>query len=100
MMRKNPHLTSADIPASDADWHSIGEFALSYAVDEAGGLTLVECKLDANVESKRTVIGQVFEYAGALWRMEHQDQGIDTVVFSKRALALRCSEGPERLGCV
>ncbi|MGH3641706.1 MAG: hypothetical protein ACREJT_04550 [Myxococcota bacterium] len=37
------------------------------AADEAGGLTLVECKLDANVESKRTVIGQVFEYASALW---------------------------------
>lgn len=40
-------------------------------VDEGGGLTLVECKLDANVESKRTVIGQVFEYASALWRMEY-----------------------------
>lgn len=26
----NSDLTAADIPASDADWHSIGEFALSY----------------------------------------------------------------------
>lgn len=52
------------------------------AVDEAGGRTLVECKLDANVESKRTVIGQVFEYASALWRMEYED--LDLLV-SERA---------------
>jgi len=43
------------------------------AVDEAGNLTLVECKLDANAESKRTVVAQVVEYASALWRMEYDD---------------------------
>lgn len=57
------------------------------AVDEAGGLTLVECKLDANVESKRTVIGQVLEYASALWRMEYDH--LDAVVCNRtdRSLA-------------
>lgn len=52
------------------------------AVDEAGNLTLVECKLDANVESKRTVIGQIVEYASALWRMAYDD--LDRLV-SERA---------------
>lgn len=56
------------------------------AVDEAGGLTLVECKLDANVESKRTVIGQVLEYASALWRMEYND--LDALVRNRTDRAL------------
>lgn len=37
-------------------------------VDEDGGITIIECKLAANPEVKRKVIGQVLEYAAFLWR--------------------------------
>ena len=37
-------------------------------VDEAGNITVIECKLAANPEVKRKVIGQVLEYAAYLWR--------------------------------
>jgi len=37
-------------------------------LDEEGGITILECKLAANPEVKRKVIGQVLEYAAFLWR--------------------------------
>jgi hypothetical protein len=37
-------------------------------VDEEGGISILECKLAANPEVKRKVIGQVVEYAAFLWR--------------------------------
>jgi len=37
-------------------------------VDETGSVTVIECKLAANPEVKRKVIGQVLEYAAYLWR--------------------------------
>jgi hypothetical protein len=37
-------------------------------IDEAGGITILECKLATNPEVKRKVIGQVLEYAAYLWR--------------------------------
>jgi hypothetical protein len=37
-------------------------------VDEQGGISILECKLAANPEVKRKVIGQVLEYAAFLWR--------------------------------
>src|SRR3989304_4525999 len=37
-------------------------------IDEAGGITILECKLATNPEVKRKVIGQVLEYAAFLWR--------------------------------
>lgn len=40
-------------------------------VDSEGGITLVECKLRANPEIRRSVIGQVFAYAAGLWRMSY-----------------------------
>jgi hypothetical protein len=36
-------------------------------VDELGGISILECKLAANPEVKRKVIGQVLEYAAFLW---------------------------------
>ena len=37
-------------------------------VDEEGGITILECKLAANPEVKRKVMGQVLEYAAFLWK--------------------------------
>jgi hypothetical protein len=42
-------------------------------VDAHGRLTLVECKLKANPEIRRAVIGQILVYAGGLWRMSYDD---------------------------
>lgn len=56
------------------------------AVDEAGGLTLIECKLDKNAESKRTVLGQIVEYASALWRMPYDD--LDVLVSGRAGRSL------------
>ena len=38
-------------------------------VDRAGAITIVECKLRANSEIRRWVIGQVFSYAAGLWQL-------------------------------
>jgi hypothetical protein len=43
------------------------------AVDAHGQLTLVECKLKANSEIRRAVVGQILAYAGGLWRMSYDD---------------------------
>jgi hypothetical protein len=39
----------------------------------SGDVVLIECKLRANPEIKREVIGQQFEYAGFLWEMTFDD---------------------------
>jgi hypothetical protein len=39
----------------------------------AGDIVLMECKLKANPEIKRKVVGQLFEYAGYLWNMTFDD---------------------------
>jgi hypothetical protein len=39
------------------------------AVDSDGALTIVECKLAANQEARREIIGQVFDYAAQLSKM-------------------------------
>lgn len=41
-------------------------------VDEAGGITIIECKLAANPEVRRKVVGQLLEYAAYLWQMTYQ----------------------------
>ena len=38
------------------------------AVDEDGTITVVECKLGANRDERRKVIGQVQDYASAIWQ--------------------------------
>jgi hypothetical protein len=47
----------------------------SYAIDlvgvgSDGTISLIECKLARNLEAKRTVVGQVLEYAASVWRMD------------------------------
>ncbi len=42
-------------------------------VSAAGDLTIVECKLKANPEIRREVVGQILAYAGGLWRMSYDE---------------------------
>ena len=39
----------------------------------AGEITIVECKLAANADSKRKVIGQILEYAAHLWQITYDE---------------------------
>jgi hypothetical protein len=42
-------------------------------VDATGAITIVECKRASNPECRRSVVGQVVEYAAGLWRLEYED---------------------------
>lgn len=42
-------------------------------VDTDGSITIVECKLNANPEVRRTIVGQVFDYASRLSEMSFED---------------------------
>jgi len=42
-------------------------------VDAEGEITIVECKLVKNKELRRKVIGQLFEYGDALWKLDVED---------------------------
>jgi hypothetical protein len=42
-------------------------------VDAKGQIAIVECKRASNPESRRYVIGQVFEYAAGLWKCDYED---------------------------
>lgn len=39
-------------------------------LDGEGAITVVECKLRTNAEARRTVVGQVLDYASRLWQMD------------------------------
>lgn len=43
------------------------------AFGPGGEIAIVECKLAANPESKRKVIGQILEYAAYLWEMTYEE---------------------------
>ena len=42
-------------------------------VDAEGQIAIVECKRASNPECRRWVIGQVFEYAAGLWKLDYKD---------------------------
>lgn len=59
---------------------AVGEFGLPgsgstdvLAFSADGDIAIIECKLAANPESKRKVIGQILEYASYLWRMSYTE---------------------------
>lgn len=59
---------------------AIGEFGLPgsgntdvLAFSADGDIAIIECKLAANPESKRKVIGQILEYASYLWGMSYPE---------------------------
>ena len=42
-------------------------------VDVTGEVTLVECKLASNPQIRREIVGQMFDYASRLWKMDVDD---------------------------
>lgn len=59
---------------------AVGEFGLPgsgatdiLAFSADGDIAVVECKLAANPESKRKVVGQILEYAAYLWEMDYEE---------------------------
>ena len=42
-------------------------------VDASGDITVVECKLAANPEIRRRVVGQLLAYASAIWQMSFEE---------------------------
>jgi hypothetical protein len=42
-------------------------------VDAQGGITIIECKLHSNPESRREVVGQILEYSAQLCGMEFEE---------------------------
>jgi hypothetical protein len=51
---------------------SVGSVDL-VGVSASGWITVVECKLKANSEIKRSIVGQLFAYGSALWEMPFED---------------------------
>lgn len=51
---------------------SVGSVDL-VAVEPSGSISVVECKLAANSEARRAVIGQIFSYAASLHGMSYED---------------------------
>jgi hypothetical protein len=43
------------------------------AVESSGQIVLCECKLDANEDARRKVVGQLLSYAGSAWQLECDD---------------------------
>jgi hypothetical protein len=49
----------------------VGNYAIDLVgVGSDGSVSLIECKLANNREAKRTVVGQILEYAAGVWRMD------------------------------
>jgi hypothetical protein len=57
-------------------------------VDPEGAITLAECKLKANPEIRRQVIGQVFAYAASRWRMSYDEFDQAFAARAHKSLAL------------
>jgi hypothetical protein len=53
-------------------------------VNAEGEIAIVECKRATNPESRRSVIGQVFEYAAGLWKLDYS--GFERLLKSRGTL--------------
>lgn len=73
-----PMAVATEVPIA-----SIG-YADIVGVDAAGDITVVECKLRANPEIRRQVVGQVFAYASGLWGLSYEE--FDAVFASGAAI--------------
>ena len=57
----------------------VDEFAVAsgfvdlVGVGSTGSITICECKKEDNAEIRRTVVGQLFAYAAAIWRMSYEE---------------------------
>jgi hypothetical protein len=64
-------------------------------VDSTGELTLVECKLASNPQIRREVVGQMFDYASRLWKMDIEEFSTQWQARTSRPLDL--DDAPEGL---
>jgi hypothetical protein len=64
-----------DGPAAVAREVAVGSagFVDVLVVEATGAITLVECKLRANPEIRRQVVGQALAYAAALWQLSYEE---------------------------
>lgn len=66
-------LTGQDLATVDEFWIPEIGYVDIVGVGADGSITVVECKLRANPEIRREVVGQVLAYAGGLWQMSYDD---------------------------
>ncbi|NYI42986.1 hypothetical protein BJ993_000066 [Nocardioides aromaticivorans] len=66
-------LTGQDLATVDEFWIPEIGYIDIVGVGADGSITVVECKLRANPEIRREVVGQVLAYAGGLWQMSYDD---------------------------
>jgi hypothetical protein len=57
------------------------------AFSAQGDIAIVECKLAANTESKRKVIGQILEYGAYLWQMSYEKVDVRIQQLKGKSLA-------------
>ncbi|HEY8700762.1 MAG TPA: hypothetical protein VIM08_07330 [Arthrobacter sp.] len=62
-------------------------------VDSTGELTLVECKLASNPQIRREVVGQMFDYASRLWKMDVEEFAAKWRVRTSRPLFIDDADG-------
>lgn len=62
-------------------------------VDSMGELTLVECKLASNPQIRREVVGQMFDYASRLWKMDVEDFAAKWLARTSHSLNLDEADG-------
>lgn len=75
LVAESPELLGASEPLSvvrELTVPGVGSLDLA-AVSPSAKVTLVECKLAANPEIRRSVVGQVFAYAAGLWSLSYDD---------------------------
>lgn len=77
LLKQSPHLLPGgdDVPmavASEVAVPGIGYVDL-VGVDASGNIALVECKLKANPEIRRSVVGQIFAYAAGVWKLSYEE---------------------------
>jgi hypothetical protein len=77
LIQRSPNLAagSDDLPmvvATEVQIPSVGSADL-VAVNTSGEVTLVECKLHANTEIRRHVVGQLFAYAAGPWQLSYEE---------------------------
>ena len=76
MLREAPQLltvcTDQAVFVDELTVPGIGSADLA-GVGPDGDITLVECKLKANPEIRREIVGQIFAYAAGLWRMRYDE---------------------------
>jgi hypothetical protein len=82
LLIESPSLIPIDEIREDASPFvaAVGEFGLPgsgntdvLAFSPDGDIAVIECKLAANSESKRKVVGQILEYAAYLWGMDYEE---------------------------